>query len=98
MPLAGTSRGSDLEVRELVLSRRGRKRITWYFFKSGNHLTTSYWAHQAGVALRKVRNPNTPDILIRVDTSVAGADLDEGRARLQHFLESSWPSLMEHLP
>jgi len=95
---AGMPGGRALEIRELVISRRGRKRMTWYFFKSGDRLTTSYWAHQIGVALRKIRNANAADILVRIDTSVPGDDLNAGRQRLRRFLDAVWPSLMEHLP
>lgn len=85
-------------VRELVLERNDRRRIVWYFYKSGSHLNTSYWRHQAGVALRKLANPDAADVLIRVDTDAPDRDDERGRRILRDFLARAMPAILAHLP
>jgi len=96
VPLGTGSR--EIPVRELILERSGRTRISWYFFKSGDRVTTSYWGHQAGVALRKLTNPNATDILVRVDTTVPGDDREQSRATLTRFLGTVAAPIFEKLP
>jgi len=87
-----------LAVRELILDRWDGKRLAWYFYKSGSHLSTSYWLHQAGLALRKMANPNAADILVRVDTNVPDSDIDRGRKLLEDFLSHAVTPIVERLP
>ena len=88
----------SLRVRELVLERGQESRITWYFFKSGPHLNSSYWRHQARVALRKVTDPDAADVLVRLETSVAQGELDSGRAVLRGFFSDAGEPLLTRLP
>jgi len=94
---AGTA-GDSLRVRELVLDRGQESRITWYFFKSGPHLNSSYWRHQARVALRKVTDPDAADVLVRIETSVAQGKLEGGRAVLRGFFADAGEALLTRLP
>jgi len=91
----GTGR---LKVRELILDRNDERRLVWYFYKSGSHLNTTYWLHQAGVALRKLREPDAADILIRVDTAVPEGGLEDAREVLADFLSEVFPPIMDRLP
>ncbi len=96
--LSGPSGGRHLAVIELILSRGDRRKLTWYFYKSGDRLTTSYWGHQLGVALRKLLDPEAADVLVRVDTSPVDGDLAEARGSLKEFVSRAFPPVMEHLP
>jgi EpsI family protein len=92
------SEAAPIRVHELVLDRWDGCRVVWYFYKSGPNLNTSYWRHQAGVALRKLRNPAAADLLIRVDTFVRHGDVEHGRALLLDFLSHSLPPILTSLP
>ncbi len=90
--------GPTLRVRELIVDRGETRSLVWYFFKSGPELNISYWRHQAGVALRKLAEPDAADVLIMLDGRVAGGDLDAARAVHARFLARSFPVLMDRLP
>jgi len=92
------SGGTALRVHELVFDRWDGRRVVWYFYKSGPHLNTSYWRHQAGVALRKLGNPAAADLLIRVDTFVRPDQVEHGRALLLDFLSRGLPPMLTSLP
>ncbi len=96
LPLNGERR--SVKVRELALDHNRGRRLTWYFYKSGPALSTSYWRHQAGVALRKLGDPTAADVLVRVGAPVEGGDFAGARAVLAGFLSDALPPLMEHLP
>ena len=86
-------------MQELILGRvGGTRRIAWYFYKSGDRLSTSYFVHQAGVALRKLSRPDAADVLIRVETIVPGQEIERGRAELADFLSCAMPHLLRNLP
>ena len=87
------------QVHELILERVGStRRIAWYFYKSGGRLSTNYFFHQAGVALRKLSQPDAADVLIRVETIVPGQEIERGRAELADFLSCAMPHLLRNLP
>jgi len=90
--------GTELRVRELILDRGDRRRVAWYFYKSGSRIHTSYWLHQVGVAARKLTNRNASDILVRIETTVRGSELEEARKSLGELLSDAMPAIMEHLP
>ncbi len=97
--LSGEGRSDrDLPVQELILNRADRHRVVWYFYKSGDRLSTSYWSHQIGVVLRKLANPDAADILIRAETNFAGGDTEGGRQRLSRFLSLILPQILTQLP
>ena len=85
-------------VRELELAMGNGRMLTWYFYKTGDHLNTSYWAHQARVAFSKVTNPGATDILVRVETPMRGTDRMSARSRMRDFLTYALPGIMERLP
>ena len=87
-----------LTVRELQLSRSQGQRLSWHFYKSGDHLSTSYWAHQIGVALRRVKDPWAADILIRAETDADPNDLDRGPRVLANFFAAMTPYVLNKLP
>lgn len=87
-----------LQVRELVLGRGDRVRAAWYFYKSGPDLNTSYWLHQAGVAMRKLWQPDAADVLVRFDVIVPGDRLAEGRAAMRDLISCALPHLLHSLP
>ncbi len=88
---------SSIEVRELALDGPGHNRLAWYFYKTGRRISTSYFWHQAGVALRKIAAPDAADILIRVDALHQGPPGEQERQRLTEFLNALSSSL-ERLP
>ena len=96
VPLGNPS--SRLNVRELVLGRNNEVRVSWYFFKSGSDVNTSYWRHQAGVALRKLWEPDAADVLIRFDVVTREGSIDEARELLRKFLARAVPPLMKAVP
>jgi hypothetical protein len=85
-------------VRELELATGNGRMLTWYLYKTGDHLNTSYWAHQARVAFSKVTNPGATDILVRVETPMRGTDRMSARSRMRDFLTYALPGIMERLP
>jgi len=87
-----------IEVRELLVDRDGKTSVSWYFFKSGETLHTNYWAHQIGLALRKVRDPRAADVLIRLDAPPDGKDIEAMRRLLQRFLDDAGEALLLKLP
>ncbi len=87
-----------LTVRELQLSRSQGQRLSWHFYKGGDHLSTSYWAHQIGVALRRVKDPWAADILIRAETDADPNDLDRGPRVLANFFAAMTPYVLNKLP
>lgn len=96
--LPGAGGVQQFDVHELILEGWGGYRVVWYFYKSGAHLNTSYWRHQAGVALRKLAKPNAADILVRAETEAAANDIEQARERLTDFLSHAMPAVMTHLP
>ena len=90
--------GSELSVREIVLRKGSERRIVWYFYKSGSHYRTSYWFHQAMVALNKLTDPGAADVLVKVDVSVRPANIDSGRRRLQEFIGAAISPVREYVP
>jgi EpsI family protein len=96
--LPPASGAAAVGVKELVLTMHDQKRLVWYFFKSGDHLTTSYWKHQVGLALSKLTHPDAADVLIRVDTVAPGGDMEAARRLLGGFLGESYPELTTRLP
>jgi len=73
-------------------------RVAWYFYKSGSHLNTSYWKHQAGVALRKIWHPDAADLLIRFDVVTREGRVSDAREALHDFLTHAVPVLLDELP
>ncbi len=89
---------AGFEVRELEVAQGDGRMLTWYFYKTGSHLGTSYWRHQARVAFSKVTDPGAADVLVRVETPVLRGDRGAARARMQGFLSEALPDIMECLP
>jgi len=87
----------ELELRELILAGPRGRRVVWYIYKSGPRLHTSYWRHQATVAMRRLKDRNAADVLIRLDAP-AGNDVDSARLRLHDFLSHAIGPIMTHLP
>jgi len=87
-----------IEVRELLVERDGKTSVSWYFFKSGETLNTNYWVHQIGLALRKVRDPQAADVLIRLDAHPDGNDIEAARGLLERFLKDAGEPLLLKLP
>ena len=85
-------------VREIQLSRSQGQRLSWHFYKSGDHLSTSYWGHQIGVALRRVKNPRAADVLIRAETDADLNDPDRGPRVLTDFYAAMTPYVLGKLP
>jgi EpsI family protein len=85
-------------LRELILARNGGQRVVWYFYKSGDHLSTSYLRHQVGVALRKLADRAAADILIRIDATVPPGGVKTGRELLRDFLGKAMPHIVQELP
>jgi len=95
LPLAGETK--ELRVRELVLEGAGGERsIVWYFFKSGDSVTTSYWGHLLNVTFGRMRNVNCGDVLVRADSS--GQDDEASRQNLRDFLSTLLPKFYSALP
>jgi len=88
----------NLTVRELVLGRKNQVRVAWYFYKSGSDLSTSYWRHQAGVALRKIWRPDAADVLVRFDVVTREGSIDEARKALREFVAHGFSPLVQALP
>jgi len=93
LPVGGQVR--HLDVRELILTNDPGQRLAWYFFKGGPRLSTSYWRHQAGVAMRKLTDPDAADVLIRVDVPLGDSPAADGRQRLADFLAAAMPAIMQ---
>lgn len=87
-----------LDVEELLLSLHEQDLLVWYFYKSGDHLTTSYWRHQSGLALGKLARSDAADILVRVDTPAPAGDPEAARQTLSSFLSYAFPDLTTRLP
>lgn len=85
-------------IRELQLSRSQGQRLSWHFYKSGDHLTTSYWAHQIAVALRRVKNPRAADVLIRAEADADPNNPHRGPRVLADFFTAVTPYLLRQLP
>ena len=90
--------GQSLSVREIILRKGGHRRIVWYFYKSGPRYRTSYWLHQAGVALRKLYNPDTSDALVKADVAVPAGEIASGRRTLKDFYGAAMASIRQHVP
>ena len=95
-----TADQAPLRVQELVFTRGDSRIVTWYFFKSGNKLSTSYWRHQIGVAFSKLAYPDSADVLVRVDSYIPEGEsgIEQGRAALDQFLKVFAHSLIGKLP
>jgi EpsI family protein len=87
-----------VSVRELQLSRSQGQRLSWHFYKSGDHLSTSYWGHQIGVALRRVKDPWAADVLIRAETDADLNEPDRGPRVLADFYAAVTPYVLSKLP
>ena len=89
---------TSLEVLELILNRSGNNKLVWYFYKSGDRLTTSYWQHQLGLAVHRLARPDAADILIRIDAPSPEGDPEATRQMLSDFLSYALPYLTADLP
>jgi len=87
-----------IPVREIQLSRSQGPRLSWHFYKSGNHLSTSYWGHQIGIALRKLKDPLATDALIRAEADADPNNPDRGQRVLADFFAAVTPYLLSELP
>jgi hypothetical protein len=87
-----------LRVQELLLRRGNSRRLTWFFYKTGDHLNTSYLKHQATVALRKLTDRRASDVMIRLGTATTTGGLKASRDRMQEVLEPWLPALIQELP
>ena len=87
-----------IPIREIQLSRSQGQRLSWHFYKSGNHLSTSYWGHQIGIALRKLKDPLAADALIRAETDADPNNPDRGQHVLTDFFAAVTPSVLSKLP
>ena len=84
--------------REIQLSRSQGQRLSWHFYKSGDHLSASYWGHQIGIALRRLKDPLAADVLIRAETDADPNDPDRGPRVLADFFDAATPSVLSKLP
>jgi EpsI family protein len=87
-----------VSIREIQLSRSQGARLSWHFYKSGIHLSTSYWGHQVGIALRKLRDPSAADALIRAEADSDPNDPDHDQRVLKDFFSAVMPSILSKLP
>jgi len=85
-------------IREIQLSRSEGQRLSWHFYKSGDRLSASYWGHQIGVTLRKLRNPLAADVLIRAETDADPNDPARGERVLADFFGAVTPYVLSKLP
>jgi EpsI family protein len=86
----------DFTVRELIVYHAGETVVAWYFYKSGPRLDTSYWQHHVAVALRKLRDPDASDVLVRLNA--AGLDAAGARETLAAFAAEAIPAVLPALP
>ncbi|MGD2175697.1 MAG: EpsI family protein, partial [Candidatus Brocadiaceae bacterium] len=98
--VAFSTDGSEraIGVQELLMRRSVQTKVVWYFFKSGDEVHTSYWLHQAGVALRKLRDRGAADVLVRFDTAAPMGEEDGARTVLSEFAREVLPVVMAELP
>ncbi len=74
-------------VRELIITRSGKRRLVYYFFKHAERYSASYWGHQIRVAMAKLANPGASDAIIRADTAIDSFEgIDDARLRAATFL------------
>ncbi len=88
----------SLPIRELELSRSQGQRLSWHFYKSGEHLSTSYWGHQIGIVLRRLKDPLAADVLVRAETDADPNDPARGARVLTDFYGAVAPYLLSKLP
>jgi EpsI family protein len=87
-----------IPFREILLSSSQGSRLSWHFYKSGEHLTTSYWGHQIGIVLRRIKEPLAADVLIRAETETDLNDSGRGARVLEDFFDAATPSVLSKLP
>jgi EpsI family protein len=85
-------------VREIQLSRAQGQRLSWHFYKSGDHLSTSYWGHQFGIVLRRLKDPLAADVLIRAEADADPNDPARGARVLTDFFDAVTPYVLSKLP
>jgi EpsI family protein len=85
-------------IREIQLSRSQGPRLSWHFYKSGDYLTTSYYAHQIGVILHKLKDPSAADALIRAEADADPNNPDRGQRVLADFFGAVTPYVLNKLP
>jgi EpsI family protein len=87
-----------LPIREIELSSSAGARLSWHFYKSGDRFTTSYWGHQIGVVLRRIKDPLAADVLIRAETEADPNDPGRSARVLADFFDAATPSIVGKLP
>ena len=87
-----------IPIREIQLSLSQGRRLSWHFYKSGDHLSTSYWGHQIGIVLRRIKDPLAADVLIRAETDADPDDPARGRRVLADFFGAMTPYVLSQLP
>jgi EpsI family protein len=85
-------------IREIQLSRSQGQRLSWHFYKSGKHLSTSYWGHEIGIALRKLKDPSAADALIRAEADADPNNPDRAPRVLADFFGAMTPFVLSKLP
>jgi len=87
-----------IPFREVVFAQGDQVRLVWYVFKGGARFDTSHLRHHIGLAIARLKGDDVADVLLRVDTPAAGADLDHARDALRRFLSETLPSILYILP
>jgi len=87
----------EIKVNCLTLQKKSNKQIVLYLYKSGDKLTSDYYAQQLNIILNGMLRKDTSSSLIRI-SSIANINEDKTLALAEKFTRDIMPVLEKLLP
>ena len=82
---------TPLNIAQIISKKDDRETLTYYFYRTGTFVGSSYIQMRLNIAINKLLNNDTSGMLVRISTAANQNDRNEGKSLLLSFLEDIWP-------
>ena len=88
----------DLDIAELITTKKSGQTLTYYFYKSGYFVGSNYIKMRLSIAANKLFKNDTRGSLIRISTSIKpSGETEKAESTLTRFLQDFFPHVQQKL-
>lgn len=86
------------EIVQIEIAKDQNKQLISYWYKAGNHYTSSVFRHQWNMVLSQLLFRNATSALIRFSTEIGNEGKAAAQKRLDAFMAAAFPEIQKNLP